>query len=125
MTKIIRTNKAPAALGPYSQAVVANNFIFCSGQIGINPKTGNLAEGIGEQTKQALQNLNEVLIAAGANPDSVVKTTIYLKNMEDFTIVNTIYANFFKDHKPARATVEISSLPKEALIEIEAIAHIA
>lgn len=121
--KTINTDKAPKAIGPYSQAVAVGNFIFCSGQIGINPKTGVLAEGIEEQTKQVLENLKNVIEAAGASLKNVVKTTIYLKNLADFEKVNKIYGEFFGDHRPARATVEVSSLPKGALVEIEAIVY--
>jgi len=119
--KTINTNKAPKAIGPYSQAVAAGNFIFCSGQIGIDPKTGVLVEGIEAQTRQVLENLKNVIEAAGVNLKNVVKTTIYLKNLADFEKVNKIYGDFFGDQRPARATVEVASLPKGALIEIEAI----
>jgi 2-iminobutanoate/2-iminopropanoate deaminase len=119
--KTINTNKAPKAIGPYSQAVVAGDFVFCSGQIGINPKTGVLVEGIEEQTTQVLENLKNVIEAAGASLKNVVKTTIYLKNLVDFEKVNKIYQDFFGEHQPARSTIEVSSLPKGALIEIEAI----
>lgn len=120
--KYIKTDKAPAVVGPYSHAIVVNDFVFCSGQIGTNPKTGNLAEGIENQTKQALNNLQTVLKAAGSDPKNVVKTTVFLKNMADYSLFNQLYAKFFKDHKPARATVEVSRLPKDCLIEIDAIA---
>lgn len=122
MIKTINTKKAPAAVGPYSQAIEASGFIFCSGQIGLDPKTGNLIGNLEVQTRQVLNNLKEVLKAAGSDLDFVVKTTIYLKNISDFPAVNSIYGEFFKDHKPARATVEVSNIPKGALIEIEAIA---
>lgn len=118
----IETKKAPAAIGPYSQAIVINKLVFCSGQIGLDPKTGQLKEGIKNQTKQTLENIEQVLKAAGTNLKKVIKTTIYLVNISDFATVNQIYASYFKNHKPARATVEVSRLPKEALIEIEAIA---
>jgi 2-iminobutanoate/2-iminopropanoate deaminase len=121
--KDINTNKAPKAVGPYSQAIAAGDFVFCSGQIGINPKTGVLAEGIEKQTKQGLENLKNVIEAAGAGLKNVVKTTIYLKNLADFEKVNKIYADFFEEHRPARATVEVSALPKGALVEIEAIVY--
>jgi len=119
--KTINTHKAPKVIGTYSQAVEAGDFIFCSGQIGINPKTGVLVEGIEEQTTQVLENLKNVIEAAGANLKNVVKTTIYLKNLVDFEKVNKIYQDFFGEHRPARSTIEVSSLPKGALIEIEAI----
>lgn len=128
--KYINTKNAPAAIGPYSQAIEANGFIFCSGQIGIDPKTGNLVDGIENQTKQAIINLQAVLkaarpgLAASTRPGlaGITKTTVYLKNMADFAKMNVVYASFFGPHKPARSTVEVSNLPKGALIEIEAIA---
>ena len=122
MIKTISTDKAPAAVGPYSQALEVNGFIFCSGQIGINPKTGNLVEGIGSQIRQILVNLQAVLDASGSDLNHVVKTTVFIKNMSDYPLFNQIYGEYFKDHKPARATVEVSRLPKDCLIEIEAIA---
>lgn len=124
MIKIVNTSKAPVAIGPYSQAIVVNGFIFCSGQIGIDPQKNEFHGGIEKQTLQALENLREVLVAGNASIETVVKTTIYMKNIEDFSTVNKIYTEFFGEHKPARATVEVSSLPKGALIEIEAIAAI-
>lgn len=120
--KYIKTDNAPKAVGPYSQAVAVNDFIFCSGQIGVNPKTGNLMDGIENQTNQVLKNLQAVLKAAGSDIEYVVKTTVFLKKMADYLVFNQLYSRFFMDHKPARATVEISNLPKDALIEIEAIA---
>lgn len=122
MTKLIKTDKAPAAIGPYSQAITCKGLLFCSGQIGIDPKTGILVDGIEKQTLQVLKNLQAILHAAGTDLKKVIKTTVYLTDITDFTKVNQIYADFFKDHKPARATVKVSNLPKEALIEIEAIA---
>lgn len=122
--QIINANKAPVAIGPYSQAIIVNGFIFCSGQIGIDPKKNELQEGIEKQTLQALRNLKEVLAAGKASIKNVVKTTIYVKNIGDFSAVNKIYAEFFGEHKPARATVEVSSLPKGALVEIEAVAAV-
>ena len=111
-----------AAIGPYSQAIVVNNFVFCSGQIGINPKTGNLVNGTENQIKQTLINLRAVLEAAGSEINHIIKTTVYLKNMSDYPLFNQLYEDFLKDHKPARATVEVSELPKQCLIEIDAIA---
>jgi 2-iminobutanoate/2-iminopropanoate deaminase len=122
MKKIIATKKAPAAIGPYSQAVQAGNMIFISGQIGFVPETGLLKEGIEDQTKQVLENLKAILDEAGANMGDVVKTTIFLKDMNDFSVVNTIYASYFSDQYPARATIEVARLPKDALVEIEAVA---
>ncbi|QQG40657.1 MAG: RidA family protein [Candidatus Levyibacteriota bacterium] len=120
--KIIKTKKAPAAIGPYSQAIVAGDFVFCSGQIGINPTTGNLVEGIEDQTKQVITNLQAVLKAARLDLASVVKTTVFLKNINDFPKMNNVFASFFDKHKPTRSTIEASNLPKNALVEIDAIA---
>jgi len=127
--KFIQTDKAPGAIGPYSQATVSNGFIFCSGQIGLDPQTKTLVEGIEEQTRQVIKNLEEVLTAAGSDLQHVVKTTIYVTDVNDFAKVNAIYEECFGDHKPARATVEVSNLPKGKLpehpmIEIEAIGEI-
>ena len=120
--KIVNFNKAPAIIGPYSQAIIAGDFVFCSGQIGIDPKTGELKQGIEKQTEQVLKNLEVILKEIDLSLENVVKTTVYLKNISEFSKMNKIYANFFKKQKPARATVEVSNLPKNALIEIEAIA---
>lgn len=119
--KHINTEKAPKAIGPYSQGIEANGFVFCSGQIGKDPKTNELKKGIEEQTKQVIENLSVVLKAAGVDLENVVKTTIYLKDVNYFATVNEIYAKYFTQ-KPARATVEVSNLPQGALIEIEAVA---
>ncbi len=122
-TKEINSKLAPKAIGPYSQAVIAGDLIFCSGQIGINPKNGELATGIRSQTKQALNNLFEVLKTASADFADILKVEIFLTNIDDFTKVNEIYSTFFtKNPKPARVTVEVSKLPKNALIEIACIA---
>lgn len=120
--KTISTDKAPAAVGPYSQALEVNGFVFCSGQIGIDPKTGNLVDGFENQARQVLSNLKAVLVEAGSDLNHVVKTTVYIKNMNDYPLFNKVYDEYFNDHKPARATVEVSRLPKDCLIEIEAIA---
>jgi len=120
--KYIHTQKAPKALGPYSQGIIFDKFIFCSGQIGINPKTGDLEKDIQSQTKQAIINLKAILEAGGSSLEKVIKTTVYLKNISDFQLMNEIYEKFFNKNKPARATIEVSNLPKGALIEIEAIA---
>ncbi len=123
--QMIETDKAPKAIGPYSQAVKCENMLFISGQIAINPKTQEMVEGgIEEQTKQVMENIKGILEEVGINMEHIVKTTIYLKNLDDFTVVNEIYGSYFEKHKPARATVEVSNLPKGALIEIEAIACI-
>jgi len=124
MLKQINTDNAPAAVGPYSQAVATDSLIFCSGQIGIDPKTGELTEGLENQTRQVLKNLSEVLTSVGSDFSSVVKTTIYLKSISDFEAVNKVYAEFFTSHKPARATFAVLDLPRGALIEIEAVASV-
>jgi len=121
---IVQTHRAPAAVGPYSQAVRMGDFIFCSGQIGLNSTTGKMAsDDIQGQTKQVLENLKAVLEAAGSNMDLVVKTTIFLTDMSNFNFVNLTYSSYFpSDAPPARSTVAVKELPLDALIEIEAIA---
>ena len=119
----IQTPDAPEAIGPYAQAIEANGLIFCSGQIPINPATGNIEKaGAAEQTRQILLNLKAVLEAAGSSLHNVVKTTVFLADMGDFPFVNTVYAEIFGTHKPARSTVQVARLPKSARVEIEAIA---
>jgi|SRR5579871_3257357 len=125
MIKAIESLHAPQAVGPYSQAVAVNGFIFCSGQIAIDISSGNLVEGIENQTHQVLKNLDAVLREAGSNLNHVVKTTVLLKNMTDYPKVNEIYAQYFTEVKPARATYAVAGLPKDSLIEIEAIAVFA
>ena len=126
MRKKINSDKAPAPIGPYSQAIALDNLLFTSGQIAIDPNTGDIIDGDAvAQTRQVLENLKAVLSAAGCTIDSVVKTTIYLKNMDDFTQVNEIYAKYFSDSLPARSTVEVSRLPKNVLVEIDCIANIS
>lgn len=125
MKKIIATNEAPKALGPYSQAVSLGikNLVFTAGQLGIDPDTGNFVEGgIKEQTRQALKNIQAVLKAAGSDFEHTVKTTVFLKDMNDFAAMNEIYGEFFQTAAPARSAVEVARLPKDGLIEIEAIA---
>ena len=123
--KVITTPDAPKAIGPYSQAVIANGLLFTSGQIAINPKTNQIeATAIEEQTKQVMENLKALLAASNASFDKVVKTTIFLKDMNTFGTVNEIYGSYFANHKPARSTVEVARLPKDVLIEIELIAKI-
>ncbi len=122
MFKLVSTPNAPLALGPYSHAVRAGKLIFCSGQTGIDPKTGTLVEGLENQVQQTLANIKSVVKAAGSDMQHVIKTTVYLTNVAEFPIMNAIYEKAFAPHKPARATVEVSNLPKGALIEIEAIA---
>ena len=126
MKEIIYTKDAPEPIGPYSQAVrVHGHMIFTSGQIAIDPKTGNLNGGyIKEQTRQVLENLKNVLIAGGSDISKVIKTTVFLKNIEDFAEMNAVYTEFFGGSKPARSTVEAVALPKDALVEIDAIAYI-
>ena len=125
MKEIISTDQAPGAIGPYSQAVRAGNIVFCSGQIPIDPATGEfVSDEIGAQTEQVLVNLKAVLEAAGANLDSVVKTTVFLKDMSYFGAMNEVYARHFGEARPARATVAAAGLPKDALVEIECIAVI-
>jgi 2-iminobutanoate/2-iminopropanoate deaminase len=121
--EIIATDKAPRAIGPYSQAVRAGNLVFASGQIPIDPATGEfVAGGIAEQTEQVLKNLTEVFAAAGAQMDQIVKTTVFLVDMNDFSAMNEVYGKFFGDAPPARATVQAARLPRDAKVEIEAIA---
>lgn len=120
----ILTEKAPKAVGPYSQAIVSNGFIFCSGQIGIDPKTNELVEGLEYQTNQVLKNLTAVLKEADTDLNHVIKTTIYLADIKDYGKVNEIYGQYFSEHKPARAAFAVAHLPKDALIEIEAIAEL-
>ena len=119
---IINTDRAPAAIGPYSQAVSAGNMLFTSGQLGINPATGNLAEGVEAQTRQSLENIAAILESAGYARTDVIKTTVFIKDMNDFGTVNRIYSAFFGDHKPARSCVEVARLPKDGLVEIEVVA---
>jgi 2-iminobutanoate/2-iminopropanoate deaminase len=121
--EIIQTEEAPQAIGPYSQAIRANGLVFASGQIPINPETGQfVAGGIAEQTEQAIKNLSRVLEAAGSALNKVVKTTVFLADMGEFAAMNEVYGRFFKEEPPARATVEAARLPRDARVEIEAIA---
>jgi len=123
MKKIISTNEAPAAIGPYSQAVRSGNFLFCSGQIPLDPKSGEIVSGdIAAQTRRVLDNVAALLRAEGLTFDNVVKTTIFLTDLEDFQTVNEVYGSYFKQDPPARSTVQVSALPKGAKIEIDAIA---
>jgi 2-iminobutanoate/2-iminopropanoate deaminase len=123
MKKIISTNEAPAAIGPYSQAVRSGSFLFCSGQIPLDPKSGQIVSGdIATQTRRVLDNIAAVLKAEGANFEDVVKTTIFLTDLGDFQTVNGIYGSYFKQNPPARSTVQVAALPKGANVEIEVIA---
>ncbi|HYR77913.1 MAG TPA: RidA family protein [Pyrinomonadaceae bacterium] len=123
MKDIIATDRAPQAIGPYSQAVRAGSLVFASGQIPIDPATGEfVAGGIAEQTEQVLRNLTAVFEAAGLSLNQVVKTTVFLVDMDDFTVMNEVYGRFFGQRPPARATVQAARLPRDARVEIEAIA---
>ncbi len=123
MKKIVSTSDAPAAIGPYSQAIRSGSMLFCAGQIPLDPKTGQIvSDDIAEQTKRVLQNISAILKAEHLNFDHVVKTTIFLTSMSDFQTVNEIYASYFRDNPPARSTVQVSALPKAAKVEIEVIA---
>lgn len=123
MKDIIQTEQAPKAIGPYSQAIRTNGFVFASGQIPTDPKTGEfVAGGIAEQTEQAIKNLSRVLEAAGSGLNRVVKTTVFLADMGEFAAMNEVYGRFFSEEPPARATVEAARLPRDARVEIEAIA---
>ncbi|MEK7107279.1 MAG: RidA family protein [Patescibacteria group bacterium] len=121
--RLVNTDKAPKAIGPYSQAVVAGNLVFCSGQIALEPSGAMVEGGIKEQTEQIFKNLGEVLRAAGVGFDSVASVNVYLRDMNDFKEMNEVYARVFGEHKPARATIGVSALPKGAVIEISCIAH--
>ena len=119
--KVISTEKAPAAIGPYSQAIAAGDFLYLSGQLGVNPETGNLEEGVEAQAERAISNLKAILTQAGTDISHVVKTTVFLKSMADFAAVNAIYAAHFKQPYPARSCVQVAELPKGGLVEIEAV----
>lgn len=124
MTKVISTPNAPAAIGPYSQAILAGETLYASGQIAIDPATGNLAGAtIEEQTTQVMKNIGQILCAAGLAYSNVVKTTVFITDMSSFGTVNKIYGEYFTENAPARSCVEVKSLPKGALIEVEVIAH--
>ncbi len=120
--EIISTKEAPAAIGPYSQAIAANGFLYISGQMGVDPTTGALVEGVEAQAHQAFKNLSAILKAKNLTLKDVVKSLVFLKNMDDFTAINKIYADYFGSDFPARSCVEVARLPKDAMIEIEVIA---
>jgi len=123
MKEVVKTNDAPQAIGPYSQAIKANGFVFISGQIPIDPATGDLVEGdVNKQADRVLQNLRAILKAAGSSLEKVVRTTVFLKNMSDFAPMNQAYATFFTAQQPARSTVEVAQLPRNVLVEIDVIA---
>jgi len=125
MKEIVSTENAPSAIGPYSQAIKAGGMVYCSGQIPIDPATGEfVSDVVGEQTEQVLKNLSQVLGAAGTSLDNVVKTTVFLADMNDFVEMNEVYGRYFSDNKPARATVQAARLPRDAKVEIECIALI-
>ena len=122
-TQTIATPGAPRAIGPYSQGIKANGFVFTAGQVGFDPESGELVDGgIAEQTHRVLQNLRAILRAGGTDVDQVVKTTVFLVDLADFALMNEVYAEFFGDHRPARSTVAVASLPRGARVEIEAVA---
>ena len=124
MKKVISTSKAPAAIGPYSQAIQVGNFVYTSGQIPIDPSTGQFAEGgIKEQTRQSLLNVKAILEESGLTLGDVVKTTVFMADMNDFADMNSVYAEFFSEPYPARSAVEVKTLPKGALVEIEVVAY--
>lgn len=120
----IHTNEAPQAIGPYSQAVQVGNLLFTSGQLGINPQTNEFPATVVEQAKQSLANVQAIVEAAGATMSQVVKTTVFLNDMNDFAAVNEIYASYFKEPYPARSAVEVARLPKDALVEVEVIVQL-
>ncbi|MBK8031464.1 MAG: RidA family protein [Chloroflexi bacterium] len=120
--EVVKTPNAPGAVGPYSQAIIANGFVFTAGQTGMVPGTKELPAGVEAQTRQVLENLKAILTAAGTGLDRVVKTTVFLQNMGDFATMNAIYAEYFPNDPPARSTVEVAKLPIGALVEIEAVA---
>lgn len=124
MAKVIATDKAPAAVGAYSQAMATGSLVFTSGQLGLDPATGELKEGVAAQAKQAMDNLGAVLAEAGAGYDTVVKTVIYLADIADFGVVNEIYAGYFEQDPPARSCFQVAALPKGGLLEIECVAEI-
>lgn len=120
--KVVQTNQAPAAIGPYSQGIIVNNLFYSSGQIPLTAE-GNMVDGdVKAQTHQVFHNLTAVLTEAGASLETVVKTTVFIKNMDDFAAVNEVYGEYFSNHKPARSCVEVARLPKDALVEIEVVA---
>ena len=122
--KTVATDKAPAAIGPYSQAQIVGNLVYTSGQIGIDPSTGAIVEGLEAQAEQVFTNLSELLKAAGSDMSKVVKTTVFIKNMNDFAAINAVYAKYFTEPFPARSCVEVARLPKDVLLECEVIAEL-
>lgn len=122
MKTVIETTKAPAAIGPYSQAIEVNGMVYTSGVIPVNPENGEIPQGAKEQAKQALTNLSNLLEAVGTNMNQVIKTTVFIKEMDDFGTINDVYKDFFTEDFPARSCVEVARLPKDVLLEVEAIA---
>lgn len=122
MKNVIRTDKAPAAIGPYSQAIEVNNMVFTSGVIPVDPATGNIPEGSKAQAEQAFKNLSNLLEAAGTSTANVIKTTVFIKEMNDFGAINEVYAKYFPEPYPSRSCVEVARLPKDVMLEVEAIA---
>lgn len=122
--KEVHTDKAPAAIGPYSQGVVVGNLLYTSGQIPVDPSTGNIADTVEAQAEQVFKNISEIVAAAGADMSKVVKTTVFIKDMNDFAKINEVYAKFFTQPYPARSCVEVARLPKDVLLEAEAIAEL-
>ena len=123
MKKIIATDKAPAAIGPYSQAVEVNGLVYTSGVIPVDPATGNIPEGSVAQARQAFANMKHLVEAAGSSMDKVIKTTVFIKEMNDFAAINEVYAKYFPEPYPARSCVEVARLPKDVMLEIEVIAE--
>jgi 2-iminobutanoate/2-iminopropanoate deaminase len=123
--KIVKTDKAPAAVGPYSQAVIAGGLVFCAGQIPLDPATGNIVPGgIEEQTRRACENIKGVLAAAGTSLNKVVKASVFLKDMNDFAGMNKVYSGYFTSDFPARSTLQVARIPKDCLVEIEVVAEV-
>ncbi len=122
--KEIKTKNAPAAIGPYSQAIITGNMLYTSGQIPVNPETGAIAEGVEAQANQVFTNLKNLIAAAGSSIENTIKTTVFIKNMDDFAKINEIYATYFTEPFPARSCVEVARLPKDVLLEVEAIVEL-
>lgn len=123
--KIIKTQNAPGAIGPYSQATLVGDFLFVSGQLPINPENGQMPDGdVQAQTRQSIKNIKGIIEAAGGTLQNVVKTTVFLKDMNEFALMNEVYAEFFSENPPARAAVEVARLPKDARVEIEAVVYL-
>lgn len=122
--KEIKTTNAPAAIGPYSQAIITGNMLYTSGQIPVNPETGAIAQGVEAQANQVFTNLKNLIAAAGSSIENTVKTTVFIKNMDDFAKINEIYAQYFTEPFPARSCVEVARLPKDVLLEVEAIVEL-